>query len=90
MLPSASDRRAWLPIAIVIGLMIACAWLMGAGPWIIGTWERVAPWTSAIFRVFGLIFGISAMIHALLLPPFWIIHRLLRRVSRSNIFGRNI
>lgn len=90
MLPSASDRRAWLPIAVVIGLVIACAWLIGAGPWLIGTWERVTPWTSTIFRVLGLIFGISAMIHALLLPPFWIMHHLLRRVSQSSVFGENI
>lgn len=90
MLPSASDRRAWLPIAVVIGLVIACAWLMGAGPWLIKTWERVTPWISAIFRVLGLIFGISAMIHALLLPPFWVMHRLLRRVSRSNVLGMTV
>jgi hypothetical protein len=73
MLPSASDRRGWLPVALVFAGLLALALLAGAGPWMI---ENLAPWFNAGMRALAAVFGISLGLHVLL----WLPTRLLRTI----------
>ncbi len=82
MLPSASDRRSWLPIAIMAGIIIGLASLAGAGPWLI---SRLAPTINQILHSLTLVFGISACIHLILLIPFWAFRNLLMRVISTKV-----
>jgi len=82
MLPSASDRRAWLPLALVAGVLLALMLLAGAGPWMLA---HLAPPVNDFLRASALLLAVSVIIHALLIPPFWALHRLLARVTGLDI-----
>lgn len=70
MFPSASDRRAWLPIAIIAGSLLGLVILAGAGPWML---VHLAPPIFKLLRVLTIIFGISLVIHTVLLVPFFLL-----------------
>jgi hypothetical protein len=74
MLPSASDRRAWLPILLVALVLVGLALLIGAGPWLL---ENVAPWFDGAMRTLATIFGISLSLHLVLLLPFRLLRSLI-------------
>jgi hypothetical protein len=74
MFPSASDRRAWVPILVFLGIIVGLALLVGAGPWIL---ENIAPWLNRAFVSMAVVLGISAVIHFILLPPLWILRTLI-------------
>jgi hypothetical protein len=77
MLPSESDRRAWLPLGLILLCLLAISLVAGAGPWLYG--NLTAP-MNQVLRSISLVFGISAMLHLLLLPFIWLIRRLLERL----------
>jgi hypothetical protein len=52
MLPSASDRRAWPSIAIVLGVLFGVALVSGAGPWMADT---LAPWFNQALRALDIV-----------------------------------
>ena len=85
MLPSASDRRAWLPVALFAVLIAGVALFAGAGPWIIGVWGRLSPWFNQALRGLTLIFGISAAVHLALLPPLWLLRGSLARLTGLSV-----
>ena len=74
MMPSASDRRAWLPLVLFAALLIGLAVLVGAGPWLL---ENLAEPLQLVFLAMAIVFGISVLVHALLLLPAWGLRRLL-------------
>jgi len=74
MLPSASDRRAWLPMGLTILALVGASLLAGAGPWL---GQNVAPLLAALFLSVAVVFAISAGIHLLLALPLWILRSLL-------------
>lgn len=82
MLPSASDRRAWLPLAFLVFLPIGLVLLLGLGPWLAGNWNVLAPRLNGIFRALALIFGISALVHLVLLPLAWVLRKSLGILMR--------
>lgn len=82
MFPSASDRRAWMPIGIMVGILIGLATLAGAGPWLV---SKLAPTVNQIFQSLTLVFGISACVHLFLLIPIWTFRILLTRVTGTGI-----
>ncbi len=88
MLPSTSDRRAWLPVVLVVIFLLGVTWLMGAGPWLQGTLRQVAPWFLLLSRALGFIFGLSAVLHGLFLLVLWVVHRVLMAISRSTMQSR--
>jgi hypothetical protein len=85
MLPSASDRRAWLPVALFAVLVAGVALFAGAGPWMIGVWGRLSPWFNQALRGLTLIFGISAAVHLALLPPLWLLRGSLARLTGLSV-----
>lgn len=74
MLPSASDRRAWLPLGLTILALVGASLLAGAGPWLE---LHVAPLLGDLFLSVAVVFAISAAIHLLLALPLWILRSLL-------------
>jgi hypothetical protein len=82
MMPSESDRHAWLELLISIAVLIAIALLVGAGPWML---SNVAPRLSTLLSSIAVIFGLSAFIHILLILPTALVHRLLARATGVDV-----
>ncbi len=82
MMPSESDRHAWLELIIAVGVLFSLALLVGAGPWM---WTTVAPLVSNFLGSVGVIFGLSAVIHIVLVLPTALIHKLLARVTGVDV-----
>lgn len=82
MLPSASDRRAWLPLAAMLGVLLGAGLLAGAGPWLAA---HLAPLLDQVFLAAAVVLGISAAVHALLLFPVWLLRRLIARLSGLEV-----
>lgn len=82
MLPSASDRRAWLPIGLVALGLVVLALLAGEGPWML---THVAPWLDRALRALATVFGVSLALHLVLLIPLRLIRELLSAVTGLRI-----
>jgi hypothetical protein len=82
MMPSESDRHAWLELLISIAVLFGLALLFGAGPWML---SNVAPRLSTFLSSVGVIFGLSAFVHILLILPAALIHKLLARATGVDI-----
>jgi len=82
MMPSASDRHAWLPLGLLAAGLVGGAILAGAGPWML---ENLAIPFNSFLRGLALIFGFSGVIHLLLIPPFLLLHRILARLTGMDI-----
>ena len=82
MLPSSSDRHAWLPLIIVLFLLFGLAILVGAGPWM---FERLAPPLNSMLKALAMLFGISVSVHAVLLIPIFGLHKLLVRLTGFDV-----
>jgi len=74
MLPSQSDRNAWLPLGFSIIILIALALFAGAGPWML---THLAPPLNAFLQSVAILFGLSAVVHGILIPPVLLFHKLL-------------
>lgn len=82
MLPSESDRNAWLPLGGIIVLSIAIAAFAGAGVWML---NNLVPPLNIFFRSIASIFGLSAAVHGILVLPLMLIHKLLTRITGLDI-----
>ena len=76
MLPSRSDRHAWLPLGLTIAVLFALALFAGAGSWMM---LNLAPPLNAFLSSVATLFGLSAAVHGLLIPPVMLLHKLLAR-----------
>jgi hypothetical protein len=82
MLPSASDRRAWLPLLLVLSILLGVVLLAGAGPWLV---EHLAPALNSGLRALDAVFGISVVVHALILVPIWLLRKLISKVTHLQV-----
>jgi hypothetical protein len=82
MMPSESDRHAWLELLISIVVLFGIALLVGAGPWML---SNVAPRLSLFLSSVAVIFGLSALVHILLILPTALIHKLLARATGVDV-----
>lgn len=82
MLPSRSDRHAWMPLGVGIVVLLALAVLAGAGPWMLA---HLAPVLNDFLRVTAVIFGLSAVLHFVLALPAALIHFVLARVTGVDV-----
>lgn len=82
MMPSESDRHAWLPLGLLVVGLLALALFAGAGPWML---ETVAPPLNAFLRGAALVFVLSALVHGALSLPLYGIHRLLTRATGLDV-----
>ena len=82
MMPSESDRHAWLELVISVGVIFSLALLIGAGPWML---ENVAPRVSTFLSSVAVILGLSSAIHVLLTLPTMLVHKLLARATGLDV-----
>lgn len=82
MMPSESDRHAWLELVVSVGILFAIALLVGAGPWMLA---NVAPVVSNFLSSVAVILGLSSVFHAVLILPTMLLHRLLSRVTGLDV-----
>jgi len=82
MMPSETDRHAWLELVISLGILFAIALLIGAGPWMLDT---VAPLVSYFLSSVAVIFGLSVVIHIVLILPTALTHKFLVRVTGVDV-----
>jgi len=82
MMPSDSDRHAWLELAISVGVLFLLALLIGAGPWMLNT---IAPVVSNFLSSVAVIFGLSSIVHIVLVLPTALLHRLLTHLTGVDI-----
>ncbi len=87
MLPSQSDRHAWLPLSVTIAVLIALAILAGIGPWMLA---YLTPLLNSFLSAAAIIFGLSAAVHAILIAPVFLVHKALRTNSRVWIFNKQM
>jgi hypothetical protein len=82
MMPSKSDRKAWLPIGAVVALLLGISLLAGAGPWLV---VHFTPVLNMVFRSIAIIFGISVVLHLIFWLPCLLLRLVLERVTGLRI-----
>ena len=82
MMPSESDRHAWLELVVSVGVLFAIALLVGAGPWML---DNVAPLVSGFLSSVAVIFGLSSAVHVVLVLPTALVHKLLARATGVDV-----
>lgn len=82
MLPSRSDRRAWLPAGVLVISLVLISLLVGAGPWLM---TNLALPVNAALRSAAFVFSVSTAVHLLLLLPIFLVRLLLERLSGLRI-----
>ncbi|MBL8098145.1 MAG: hypothetical protein JNK81_03140 [Anaerolineales bacterium] len=82
MMPSESDRHAWLPLGIWIGVLFALALVSGFGTWML---DNLAPFFDNLLNSVALLFGLSNLVHIVLLFPFFVFHRLLVYIMKVDV-----
>lgn len=82
MMPSASDRHAWLPLGLWTAVLLAMALLSGAGAWML---ENLAPLLNDFLNSVALLLGLSNALHVALIIPFFFFHRLLVYIMQVDL-----
>ena len=82
MMPSRSDRRAWLPVALIVAFLLGLGIFAGAGPWLLD--NITAPLNNAL-RTVAIVFAISMGVHLVLVMPFIFLRRVLERLTGYEI-----
>jgi hypothetical protein len=82
MMPSESDRHAWLELLISIGVLFAITLLFGAGPWML---NNLGPAVGNFFGFVAAIFGLSNFVHILLILPTALMHKILSRITGLDV-----
>jgi hypothetical protein len=82
MLPSNSDRRAWLPVILTVSGITILALLAGAGDWML---INIAPLVNQGLRMLAVIFGVSLIIHLGLVLPVWLFRMLLNKLTGYHV-----
>jgi hypothetical protein len=82
MMPSQSDRHGWLELVISVSVLFSIALLIGAGPWML---NNVAPLVSNFLSSVALIFGLSSVLHVVLVLPTALAHKLLARATGVDV-----
>jgi hypothetical protein len=82
MLPSESDRHAWLPLGLWVAGLFALAIFAGAGTWML---SNLAPLLNDFLTVVAMLFGLSVILHIILLLPTFITHRIVSKLTGVDV-----
>jgi len=82
MLPSASDRQSWLALGLLVAVLVGLAALAGAGTWMI---TNLAPWLNRGLHTLSGVFGLSLVLHVVLLLPVWAARALLSKITGLQV-----
>jgi len=78
MVPSAADRRAWLPVALMAALIVGVLVWVGLGPALLETLGGLA---TAGLRALAAAFTITVVLDLALIPIIWITEKVLMKVT---------
>lgn len=84
MLPSLSDRRAWLPVSLVLIGLTLLALLAGAGPWMA---QHLSPGLTLLVQSLATIFGVSLIVHLGLGVPVGLLAALVGKLTGLRVVG---
>jgi hypothetical protein len=82
MMPSASDRKAWLPLIFVSAILVILGVLFGGGRWML---ERMAPMINEMLRSSVVVIGVSLTVHVSVLFPTSFLRRILSRMASVEV-----
>ncbi|HWQ05329.1 MAG TPA: hypothetical protein VN452_08230 [Longilinea sp.] len=82
MLPSASDRQAWLPLGLVLLVLLGAAVAAGAGEWML---QNLAPGINGILLGLSAVFAISLLVHLMLGIPIWLLRVFISRITGLRV-----
>ena len=82
MMPSESDRHAWLPLGLWSAGLFMLAVFAGAGTWML---KNLAPPLNDFLGSVATLFGLSIAIHIVLLLPAILFHRILANITGLDI-----
>ncbi len=82
MMPSSSDRHAWLPMGFLVVGLVLIAVIAGAGTWML---VNLAPGLDDFFQGTSMVLALSGSMHIILILPFLLLHRLLSKVTGVDI-----
>ena len=82
MMPSESDRHAWLQLGAWVVVLLALALFAGAGTWMLA---NLAPALNDFLSVVATLFGLSLILQIALLLPAIIAHHLVSRVTGVDV-----
>lgn len=82
MLPSRSDRKAWLPIMLILSTLYLMSVLIGAGPWLM---VNVAPYIHWVLWSLTIVFSISIIIHFCFWVPSMILRILMQKFTGLKV-----
>jgi hypothetical protein len=82
MMPSAADRRAWLPLVIFMTGLVGISLILGAGPWMM---EHLAPAFDKALLAMAIVLGISVGVHFVLWLPLWVVRLVLARLTGYTV-----
>jgi hypothetical protein len=82
MMPSESDRHAWLPLGLWTAGLLALAIFAGAGAWML---ENIAPLLNDFFGSVATLFGLSVALHVILLLPIMLLHGIVSKVTGMDV-----
>jgi hypothetical protein len=78
MMPSKSDRKAWLPIGVMIAILLGISLLAGAGPWLS---IHLMPALNKLFISIAVVFAMSVVLHLLIWLPSFLARVILERIT---------
>ena len=82
MMPSESDRHAWLPLGVWAAVLFALALFAGTGTWML---NNLAPVLSDFLGAVATLFGLSVVLHIILILPTLFLHRVVSRVTGVDV-----
>jgi hypothetical protein len=82
MLPSASDRRAWWSMGLVLLLVIFLALIPGVSDWMVA---NLAGRINSGLRAVSMVFAASSLIHIVLAIPAFFIKLMLARITGLRV-----
>jgi hypothetical protein len=86
MMPSPSDRRAWIPVILLVCFLVGIGFLAGVGQWMMIV--IVSP-LNDILRSVAIVFAMSFGIHLLVLFPVWGLRKILNRLTGYEVSSQN-
>lgn len=82
MMPSRSDRRAWLPVILAVVFLLVLGLLAGAGPWLV---QNIAVPLNSALRAVAMVIAISLVVHLVLVLPFFLLVKILERLTGFRV-----
>ncbi len=82
MMPSASDRRAWLPVTTLLALLGLGLYFVGVAPLLM---ESLGEPVAAGVRVIASAFSMTISVNLIIIPLIWLIEKLLVRLTGLKV-----